>query len=96
MPAKRSGLLQSGTHAVKKNGWVSVLSPTQVPGRAVPASYESAIFRSAVLLAAGTIAFVGFAACASVLGRKRLPPPPGKALRFARRELRRLAAPRRG
>lgn len=84
-------MLQRGSaHATKKNAWVSVMSPP-------PASqgYDSLLYRSAVLLAAGTVAFVGFAACASMLGRqKRLAPPPGKALRFARRELRRLAAPR--
>ena len=81
-------MLQSGTDATKK-GWVSILSPGP-DSRA----YESLVYRSVVLLAAGTVAFVGFAACASMLGRKRLAPPPGKALPFARRELRRLAAPR--
>lgn len=83
-------MLHSGSaDATKKAGWVSLLGATPVRG-----GYESVLYRSAVLLAAGTIAVVGFAACASVLGRKRLPPPPGAALRIARRELRRLAAPR--
>lgn len=88
MAPKRSGMLQSGTDATKNKGWVSLVSPPD------SRAYESLLYRSVVLLAAGTVAVVGFAACASLLGRKRLAPPPGKALPFARRELRRLAAPR--
>lgn len=91
MSRKRSSVLHSGsTGAPNKNGWLGVL--TSAP---VNRGYEHLLVRGVVLLAAGTVAAVGFAACASVLGRKRLAPPkPGRALRYARREMRRLAAPR--
>jgi hypothetical protein len=51
------------------------------------------LYRSAILLAAGAVAFVGFAACAGMLqGRNKVrrSPPPGEALSIARRELRLL------
>jgi hypothetical protein len=54
---------------------------------------DSLLYRSAVLLAAGAVAFVGFAACAGMLqgrGRVRRTPLPGDALSIARKELKLL------
>jgi hypothetical protein len=50
--------------------------------------------RGALLLAAGTLAFVGFAACVGLLQQAKSnvrPPAPGNGLKTARRELRFLA-----